>query len=237
MGSILIVDDELRSLQLLAQLLAEHGYIIYTAFSGEQGLAYAHQLGATLDLILLDIVMPGMNGYEVCRRLKGASDTREIPVVFLSALDQVEAKVEGLEAGGVDYIAKPFHLSEIVARVRVHARVHRVQRQLREQNARLQETLGRQEDSVCIQTTHGTLQINRRQWCVRFRDREMGLARSEFIVLLELARAGGTVVARERLQAVTNGASPVAVRNIIKRLRAQLPIIETVRGIGYRLCC
>ena len=115
-GSILVVDDTSDSLRVLAGTLAADGYSVQPADSGELALAaLAHHVP---ELILLDIRMPGIDGFEVCRRLKAEPRTRNIPVVFLSALTEVEDRVEGLKLGAVDFISKPFRKEELLARAR-----------------------------------------------------------------------------------------------------------------------
>lgn len=118
---VLIVDDELDNLALALAILADHGLELATARDGQEGLDVARRL--LPDLILLDIRMPGMDGFAVCRRLKAQPATREIPVIFLSALDQIEDKAEGFAAGGVDYVTKPFDARELLLRVRTHLRI------------------------------------------------------------------------------------------------------------------
>lgn len=118
---ILVVDDSTGNLQLLLNLLTERGYTVYPASDGELALEFVQ---STLpDLILLDIKMPGMDGYEVCRRLKADVRSAAIPVIFLSALEDERDKVKGFQAGGVDYITKPFQPEEMLARVRTHLRI------------------------------------------------------------------------------------------------------------------
>ncbi len=118
---ILVVDDSTANLQLLMNLLTEQGYTIYPASDGELALEFVQ---STLpDLILLDIKMPGMDGFEVCRRLKADDRSASIPVIFLSALEDEHDKVKAFQAGGVDYITKPFQQEEMLARVRIHLRM------------------------------------------------------------------------------------------------------------------
>ena len=123
--NILIVDDTPANLRLLTHMLTEHGYYARPVLDGAQALATAQT--APPDLILLDIRMPGMDGYVVCQRLKADEGTREIPVLFISALSETEDKVQAFAAGGVDYITKPFQLEEVLARIRgLLRRSHRV---------------------------------------------------------------------------------------------------------------
>jgi PAS domain S-box-containing protein len=120
-NKILVVDDNAANLQLLIDILSEKGYTVYPAIDGELALEFVK---STLpDLILLDIKMPGLDGYEVCRRLKANQTTQAIPTIFLSALEDVEDKVKGFQAGVVDYITKPFQPEELLARVAIHLRL------------------------------------------------------------------------------------------------------------------
>ena len=114
-GNILIVDDIPANLQLLAQILSQQGYKTRTAPDGQLALR-SIELTAP-DLILLDIMMPGMDGYKVCQALKASPRTKDIPVIFISALNEVLDKVKAFEVGGIDYITKPFHEQEVLARV------------------------------------------------------------------------------------------------------------------------
>ncbi len=128
--AILIVDDEADSRTLLRTLLTEHGYQVRAADGGE--LALATMAKTRPDLILLDIRMPGMNGFEVYRQLKNRADTQDIPVMFISASSDLDEKVEGLRLGAVDYVAKPFQREELLARVGTHLELGRLRRHLEE---------------------------------------------------------------------------------------------------------
>jgi DNA-binding response OmpR family regulator len=124
-GNILIIDDNPDNLRLLSNMLTEQGYKARSATNGKLALASVHS--APPDLILLDITMPSMNGYEVCKQLKADEQTRDIPVIFISALDEVLDKVKAFSVGGVDYITKPFQFEEVLARVKTHLALHRFQ--------------------------------------------------------------------------------------------------------------
>jgi DNA-binding response OmpR family regulator len=126
---IMIVDDTPQNLKLLGNMLREEGYHVYSFPKGEFALKAAER--NTPDLILLDINMPGMNGYEVCAKLQEDPVLREIPVIFLSALNETEDKVKAFRAGGVDYITKPFQFEEVIARIRTHLALLDAQRALR----------------------------------------------------------------------------------------------------------
>ncbi len=134
---VLMVDDNPTNLQVLQATLEGRGYRLLAARDGASALAVTTK--AEPDLILLDIMMPEMDGYEVCRRLKADPATFEIPIIFLSALTQTEDKVKGLELGAVDYITKPFQPEEVIARVNTHLTLRCLQQQLSVANAELTE--------------------------------------------------------------------------------------------------
>jgi sigma-B regulation protein RsbU (phosphoserine phosphatase) len=139
MESILIVDDTPANLRLLSQMLAKQGYGVRAVTSGERALASAS--AAPPDLVLLDIKMPGLNGYEVCEQLKADPLTRSIPVIFISALDEIQDKVQAFAVGGVDYITKPFQFKEVLARTETHLSLRRLEKQLREANSKMEQEL------------------------------------------------------------------------------------------------
>jgi signal transduction histidine kinase len=136
--SILIVDDIQANLQFLRSTLIEQGYQVYTAISGKVALKVVKKILPSL--ILLDIKMPEMNGYEVCEHLKADEQTRDIPVIFISALSETFDKVKAFSVGGVDYITKPFQVEEVLARVSTHLALQETQKQLVAQNVQLQES-------------------------------------------------------------------------------------------------
>ncbi|MGB7890498.1 MAG: EAL domain-containing protein [Microcoleus sp.] len=134
-GNILIVDDLPDNLRLLRDTLRAEGYKVRSAITGAMALRAAQS--PSTELILLDIKLPDIDGYEVCRQLKSDERTAEIPIIFLSALNETFNKVQGLAAGGVDYIAKPFQVEEVLARVETHLTIRRLQQKLQKQNLRL----------------------------------------------------------------------------------------------------
>ena len=138
-AQILVVDDSAASLKLLTTLLTNHGYQVRPASSGH--LALRSAAVETPDLILLDVRMPDMDGYEVCRHLKADEQTRNVPLIFISGLDEVVDKVKGFEAGCVDYITKPFEPQDILARIETHLHLRSLQKQLEERNRQLQEEI------------------------------------------------------------------------------------------------
>jgi len=138
-GNILVVDDTPDNLRLLSTVLAGGGYEVRKALTGQMALMAAKT--ARPDLILLDINMPGMNGYEVCSQLKADEHTRDVPVIFISALDDVLDKVKGFDIGGVDYITKPFQAQEVIARIENQLTILRQQSSLRERTAQLEQEI------------------------------------------------------------------------------------------------
>ena len=138
-GNILIVDDTLENLQLLSNTLSNQGYKVRGAAKGQMAIRTARS--SPPDLILLDIKMPEMDGYEVCERLKADEQTRDVPVIFISALDEVIDKVRAFQVGGVDYITKPFHVEEVLARIEHQLMIQRLSTQLQEQNKQLQQEI------------------------------------------------------------------------------------------------
>jgi two-component system, sensor histidine kinase and response regulator len=134
--SIVVVDDTPENLRLLIALLSEQGYRVRPAPNGELALASIQK--EPPDLILLDILMPDMNGFEVCRRLKADDRVRDIPVIFISALDEVFDKLTAFTVGGLDYITKPFQVEEVLARVQTHLSLREARQQLEERNQELE---------------------------------------------------------------------------------------------------
>jgi len=138
-AEILIVDDMLPNLHLFSSMLSSQGYRVREAADGLSALKSVQD--SPPDLILLDVRMPGMDGYAVCKQLKADERWRNIPVIFVSALDEQTDKVQGFSVGGVDYITKPFHIHEVLARVETHITLRKLQRQLEQQNAQLQQEI------------------------------------------------------------------------------------------------
>ncbi len=136
-GNILVVDDTPNNLQALTEILLEQGYTARPAPNGRLALRAAR--ATPPDVVLLDILMPNMDGYEVCTQLKADERTQDIPVIFISALGDVVDKVRGFSVGGVDYVTKPFDAEEVLARVETHISIHKMQQQLEEQNEQLQQ--------------------------------------------------------------------------------------------------
>ncbi|MGF2686327.1 ATP-binding response regulator [Marinobacter sp. DUT-3] len=145
-ATVLLVDDNPQNLKVLYETLKDKGYRLLIANDGEKALDLAHRHQP--EVILLDIMMPELDGYQVCERLKADPVTSDCAVVFLSALDDVQAKVKGFGLGGADYISKPFQAQEVIARVKTHARVIRLERELQERNRQLESDQARILNSI-----------------------------------------------------------------------------------------
>ncbi len=136
--TLLIVDDNATNLAVISDYLRQFGFQIMVARSGERALKRAKY--AQPDLILLDVMMPGMDGFETCQRLKKIENIKDNPVIFMTALAGAEDKMKGFEVGGVDYVTKPFQQEEVLARVTTHLQIRGLTRKLQEQNVNLAET-------------------------------------------------------------------------------------------------
>ncbi|MGD8470041.1 MAG: SpoIIE family protein phosphatase [Desulfobacteraceae bacterium] len=145
--ALLLVDDNPTNLQVLYQTLETTGCKLLVAKNGETALSIAQK--ASPDLILLDIMMPDIDGFEVCRRLKDNPDTAGIPVIFLSALTDTKDKVQGLQLGAVDYVSKPFQPDEVIARVNTHLTIHRLKREVEQKKDALEDELKAASDVQC----------------------------------------------------------------------------------------
>ena len=149
-SSILIVDDKPENLRLLSGILREEGYEVRLLRNGNMVLSSV--LNSPPDLILLDIMMPDMNGYDVCRQLKSDERTCKIPVIFISAMSEVVDKVKAFSVGGVDYIGKPFHAEEVLARVRIHLTISYLQQQVTARNVQLQQEIAEHQKTSAALT-------------------------------------------------------------------------------------
>ena len=126
--AILVVDDQPANLKVLLSFLQEHNYQVYMVDSGQRALHILPNIQP--DLVLLDVMMPGINGFEICRKIKADQDLAVLPVIFMTALDSVSDKMAGFAAGAVDYITKPFQQSEVLARVHTHITLRKREKEL-----------------------------------------------------------------------------------------------------------
>jgi signal transduction histidine kinase len=184
-SDILIIDDALPNLQVLSTMLAEHGYGVRGVANGPTALMVAN--AKPPDLILLDVRMPEMDGYQVCQRLKADEQTRDIPVIFISALDDLADKVQGFAVGGVDYITKPIQVEEVLARVQTHLTLRNLQTQFEAKNTRLeQEIIEREQAEAALQRAHDELEQRVAERTAELaraleKQQELDRLRSEFI--------------------------------------------------------
>lgn len=146
--TILIVDDTTANVAVLAEHLENHGFAVMVAQDGEEGIDRA-RFGQP-DLILLDVMMPGMGGFETCQRLKSYESTKDIPVIFMTALSDIADKITGYKMGAVDYITKPFHTEEVLARINTHLTLQGMRRQLEEQNRQLQQEIAVRQNAEAV---------------------------------------------------------------------------------------
>ncbi|MEA5486433.1 MULTISPECIES: EAL domain-containing protein [Pseudanabaena] len=182
-GDILIVDDMPNNLRFLSTTLTEQGYKVRSVTEGLMALTVAE--AAKPDLILLDIMMPNIDGYEVCQRLKANEQTCDIPVIFLSALDEVLDKVKAFNVGGVDYITKPFQLEEVLARIQTHLSLRFAQKEISQLNSELEQRV-RQRTAQLEQEIAERLQVQERLLHLALHDVLTGLPnRTWFMKRLE----------------------------------------------------
>ena len=227
-GRILVVEDEQDVAELLRYHLVREGYDVVVALNGSDAVKRARDVRP--EVILLDIMVPQLNGWEVCRRLKTDLETRTIPIIMVTGRVEEGDKVLGFELGADDYVTKPFSPRELVARVRA------VVRRGRHADA--------PERKVLIKA--GDLEIDRHRFEIRMKGRAVAVTPKEFELLATLVDTPGRVYGRDELLDLVWGrdgfVEPRTVDVHLARLRAKFiaakvpaPPIETVRGVGYRL--
>lgn len=146
--TILIVDDTPVNVAVLAEHLVSHGFSVMVAQDGEEGIERAQF--APPDLVLLDVMMPGVGGFETCRKLKEHEATKDIPVIFMTALSDIDDKITAYKVGGVDYVTKPFHTEEVLARITTHLSLQAMRRQLLAQNEQLQQEISVRQNAEAV---------------------------------------------------------------------------------------
>jgi putative two-component system response regulator len=145
---ILIIDDIVDNIQVAMNILKQDGYSFSFATQGEEALAMIDQESESFDLILLDIMMPGLDGFEVCQKIKENQSSREIPIIFLTAKVDVDAITQGFSLGAVDYIVKPFHGDELLARVRTHIQLFEAKKLLQKHNISLETKINFEQERL-----------------------------------------------------------------------------------------
>ncbi len=229
-ANILVVDDESDLIELLKYNLAKEGYNLEFAFNGFDGLKIAEVVKP--DLIILDLMLPDINGYEVCKRIKQNKRLSLVPIVFLSAKQEEVDKILGFEAGAEDYMIKPFSVNELLARIRVILKRSFLQRSNSSQAPVTQEFKFK------------NISVNLAKHSVVVRNKEIKLSPIEFKILIFLMTYAGDVFSREKLLDNVWGrdsfVEPRTVDVHIRRLRSSIEVdesiklIETVRGAGYK---
>ncbi|XAL98557.1 response regulator transcription factor [Phycisphaeraceae bacterium D3-23] len=225
--TILLVEDEPDLLELLRYNLAREGYRVETAATGEDGLQRARKLSGELGLVLLDLMLPGIDGLEVCRQLKTRDATQHVPVVMLTAKGEEQDIVRGLEQGADDYITKPFSPRVLLARVRAVLR-------------RAERDDQPTPDSV---VKSGPITIDKDRHEVHASGERVALTATEFKLLSLITSKPGRVFTRQQIietihegyAAVTDRSVDVQVVALRRKLGDTGRQIETVRGVGYRL--
>ncbi len=218
---ILIADDEKDILEILEHNLKREEFNVITAENGEQAVDLA--LKHIPDLIILDVMMPNIDGMEACRRIKADASTQHIPVLFLTARNEEFAEITGFEVGADDYISKPIRPRVLISRIKAVLR-------------RKADNDGQENSELSF----GELRINRTQFLVIYKDKEIKLPRKEFELLELLASQPGKVFTRQEiLQKVWGNDVFVIDRTIdvhIRKIREKIydELIQTVKGIGYK---
>ena len=223
---ILVVDDTPTNVKLLVDLLSVNGFDVIAAGSGTEGLERA--AADSPDLILLDVMMPDLDGFAVCERLKASDATRDAPVIFLTALHETLDKVRAFAAGGVDYLTKPFEPRELLARVGTHLALRRAHRELAEQNARLREEIEAHQRSRAvihcledeIRTGHDFREIVGRSASLARLLEQLALVASTDSTVLVLGETG---TGKELVARAIHDRSPRRERPLVKVNCAALP--------------
>jgi two-component system phosphate regulon response regulator PhoB len=221
--TILVIDDEPELVKLLDYNLSKAGYLVISAKDGESGLAAARKHAP--DAIILDVMMPGLDGWEVCKRLRQDASTSAMPVLMLTAKGEEGDRVLGLELGADDYLTKPFGVRELIARVKALLR-------------RLEAASASPEV-----LKSGKLVIDSSRRTVSAGGKPVALTATEFNLLKALAEKEGRVISREDLLSLARGDDvavmdrtvDVHVAALRKKLGKHGEMIETVRGVGYRM--
>nr|WP_320191727.1 response regulator [uncultured Desulfobacter sp.] len=223
METVLIVDDEEDIVELIQYNMVGQGYSVLTALSGEHGisLSTAH----VPDLIILDLMLPGISGLDVAKYLRQKEETKNIPILMLTAKSSDADIITGLESGATDYMCKPFGIDVLLARVRAILRRH------------VPEAVKENADDL-----ENGLVINRNRYQVKVNGTPVNLTLTEFQLLSFLASKKGWVFSRNQIvdaihgtdYAVTDRSIDVVISGLRKKLKPKAYVIETVRGVGYR---
>lgn len=219
--TILVCDDEKDIVDVLTYNLTKEGFNVITAYNGQEALKKIHP---DVDLILLDVMMPYIDGIEVCKRLRENPETRDISIIFLTARNSEIDEIKGLEAGGDDYISKPISIKKLLARIN--------------------SVLRRKESITSSEKLKiGKITLDLDNYQIEIENQKISLPRKEFETFVYLAKNRGKIVRREQLLQnvwgeeviVTPRTIDVHIRKIREKLGKFADIIETIKGVGYRL--
>jgi two-component system alkaline phosphatase synthesis response regulator PhoP len=221
-SKILLVDDEKDIVEFLEYNLNQEGFDVITAYDGREAL---QKVAEKPDLIILDIMMPNIDGYEVCRQIRENREYAEIPVIFLTAKGAEADEIKGLELGASDFIKKPISPKKLVARV----------------NSNLRKNIKEEKDHPVI-IEAGPIHINRERYIIKLDGSEVIFPRKEFELLYFLANNPGKVFSRDALLKMVWGVDvyvvdrtvDVHIRKIREKLDKYSDLIETIKGVGYR---
>jgi len=220
---ILIAEDDIDIREIIEFNLQNAGY---STIPVKNGLEVLEQINKMPDLILLDINMPGLNGFEVCTKIRENTKFDEIPIIFITARDEEIDELRGLSLGANDYITKPFSPAKILARIKTHLRKAKMPNQ----------------NSISFTTEDGILEINEEKYIVVVNNEKYDLPKKEFDLLYYLAKNMGRVFDRENILNnvwglnvyVSDRTIDVHIRRIRKRLGVFGKYIETIKGVGYK---
>ena len=227
--TVLLVDDVPMNLEIIASQLAKRGLTVLAVSSGEEAVERAEL--ARPDLILLDVVMPGIDGFETCRRLKQREATRDIPVIFMTALTATDDKIEGFRIGAVDYVTKPLNAPEVATRVETHLKLDALRRSQAEQNERLREQIAAREQEAFIKREEA--REDERKHIARELHDELGQRLSAVRMELSFVRmrwGADNPQLREKVHAIQESIDGIIelVRDLVVRLR------PTVLDLGIK---
>ena len=221
---ILIVDDEKDIVEFIQYNLEQEGFHVITAYNGKEAI---ERIIEKPDLIVLDVMMPGLNGYEVCEKIRTDEKYKNIPILFLTAKSSEQDEVHGLDIGADDYIAKPVSIKKLIARIK--------------SNLRRSDINSNKGTNSIIEA--GPIKINKEKYVVYLNKDKLVFPRKEFELISYLAEKEGKVVTRDQILKkiwgenvyVVDRTIDVHVRKIREKLGDYSNLIETIKGVGYRL--
>ncbi len=220
---ILIVDDEKDIVEFIQYNLEQEGFQVITAYNGKEAIELIKEKP---DLVILDVMMPGLDGYEVCKKIRAKEKYKSIPILFLTAKSSEQDEVHGLDIGADDYITKPVSIKKLIARIKSNLR--------------------RRDISSIVETNSiievGPIKIDRDKYVVYLNEEKLIFPRKEFKLISHLAEKAGKVVLRDQILKniwgedvyVGDRTIDVHIRKIREKLGDFSSLIETVKGVGYR---